>query len=93
MNRRQLKIRNRKIVLHRVLVPMGGRTYRYVYLTPRQHEKLNALPVGKEVWLSDFYCYIGGDMRVIRTIDGLQFMPSPLHTREWIYYEEEINGL
>jgi hypothetical protein len=32
---------------------------------------------GKEVFLSNRYCQIAGDFWVIRTNDGLQYMPNP----------------
>jgi hypothetical protein len=85
MKRQQRNIKNRKIVLHKIKVPVGGRTYRRLLVTPRQLAKLNALPIGKEISLSMFYCYSGENMHVIRTTDGLQFMPSPYHTREVLH--------
>ena len=82
MKRQQCNIKHRKIVLHKIKVPIGGRTYRILLVTTRQLAKLNALPIGKEISLSRFYCYSGHQMNVIRTTDGLQFMPSPYHVRE-----------
>jgi hypothetical protein len=87
MKQRKHKIKNRKILLHKVDVPTGGRTFKAVYLTPRQLQKLNAIPMGKELFLSRFYCHFGCDIWVIRTRDGLQFMPSPFHTREWLGFD------
>ena len=84
MERQQRKIKNRTIVLHKIMVPMGGRTYRRLLVTPCQLAKLNALPMGKEISLSMFYCYSGDNMHVIRSRDGLQFMPSPYHTGEMV---------
>ena len=82
MKRQQRNIKNRKIVLHKIKVPIGRRTYRILLVTPRQLAKLNALPIGKEIILSRFYCYSGHYMRVIRTTNGLRFMPSPYRVRE-----------
>jgi hypothetical protein len=72
-----VKIRNRKVELREIAVPMIGNTLRIIHVTPKQLEKLNALPVGKEVFLSLYYCQIGGDFWVIRTNDGLQYVPNP----------------
>src|SRR5438874_61301 len=85
MKWQQRNIKNRKIVLHKIMVSMGGRTYRRLLVTPRQLAKLNALPIGKEIFLSMFYCYSGDNMHVIRSRDGLQFMPSPYDTRNGSY--------
>jgi len=73
----QLKIKNRKVELRQIAVPMIGKTLRIIHVTPKQLEKLNAIPVGKEVFLSQYYCQIGGDFWVIRTNDGLQYVPNP----------------
>jgi hypothetical protein len=73
----KLKIKNRKCELHQIAVPMIGKTLRIIHVTPKQLEKLNAIPVGKEVFLSQYYCHIGGDFWVIRTNDGLQYVPNP----------------
>jgi hypothetical protein len=85
MKRQRRKIKNHKIVLHRIRVAMGGRTHRTLLVTPCQLKKLNALPPGKEIFLTNFYCYSGGYMHVIRTSDGVQFMPNPYHTREELF--------
>jgi len=50
--------------------------YRIIYVTKRQLEKLNALPVGKEIFLSQFYCYLGGEINVLRTNNGLRYVPN-----------------
>ena len=72
-----MKIKNRKVELRQIAVPMIGNTRRIIHVTPKQLEKLNALPVGKEVFPSLYYCQIGGDFWVIRTNDGLQYLPNP----------------
>jgi hypothetical protein len=72
-----VKIKNRKVELCQIAVPMIGKSLRIIHVTPKQHEKLNAMPVGKEVFLSQYYCQIGGDFWVIRTNDGLQYVPNP----------------
>lgn len=72
-----MKIKNRKVLMHRILVPMGGRSCKIIYVTAKQLIGLNKIPVGKEVFLSDRYCHISGGFWVIRTIDGLQYMPFP----------------
>jgi hypothetical protein len=68
------------MTLHRVDVILSGRTLRPILVTGAQLAKLNRLPLGTEVFLSRFYCYRGGDCRVIRTKDGLQWVPSPYGT-------------
>jgi len=72
----KVKIKNREVELRQIAVPMIGNTLRIIHVTPRQLEKLNAIPVGKEVFLSQYYCQIGGDIWVIRTNDGLQYVPN-----------------
>lgn len=72
------KLKNRKIVRYVVKVECGGVGYppgtsRSIHLTKKQLEKLNRIPVGKEVFLSCFYG--GADYWVLRTPDGLQYMP------------------
>src|SRR5215475_14997297 len=59
--------KNRKVELCQIAVPMIGNTLRIIHVTPKQLAKLNAIPVGKEVFLSQYYCQIGGDIWVIRT--------------------------
>jgi len=56
---------------------MIGKTLRIIHVTPKQLEKLNAIPVGKEVFLRQYYCQIGGGFWVIRANDGLQYVPNP----------------
>jgi len=68
-----MKVKNRKVTLHQVNVAMG----RVIHVTPKQLEKLNSIPVGKELFLSNYYCQIGGDFWAIRTRDGLQYLPNP----------------
>ena len=46
-----VKIRHRKVELRQIAVPMIGNTLRIIHVTPKQLEKLNALPVGTEVFL------------------------------------------
>ena len=77
-----MKIKNRKVELCQIAVPMIGKTLRIIHVTAKQLEKLNALPVGKEVFLSLHYCQIGGDFQVIRTNDGLQYVPNPYRPLE-----------
>lgn len=72
-----MKIKNRKITLHQITVPMGGRQLTVIHVTQKQLEKLNSIPSGKEIYLSARYCQLGGDFWVIRTRDGLQYMPNP----------------
>jgi len=52
----KVKIKNRKVELRQIAVPLIGNTLRIIHVTPRQLEKLNAIPVGKEVFLSQYYC-------------------------------------
>jgi len=72
-----MKIRFRKVELYMIYVPTINRTSRLIYVTKKQLEKLNALPVGQEIFLSRFYCLLGGDFHVLRTNDGRQYMPNP----------------
>jgi hypothetical protein len=44
----KVKIKNRKVELCQIAVPMIGNTLRIIHVTPKQLEKLNAIPVGKE---------------------------------------------
>ena len=72
------KLKNRKIVRYVAKVECGGvgyppGTFREIHLTKKQLEKLNRIPVGKEVFLSHFYG--GAGYWVLRTPDGLQYMP------------------
>jgi hypothetical protein len=46
----KLKIKNRKVELCQIAVPMIGNTLRIIHVTPKQLEKLNAIPVSKEVF-------------------------------------------
>ena len=71
-----LNIKNRKVKLRRICVPLGARTFRPIHVTEKQLVHLNRIPVGQEVFLSNRYCQIGGDFWVIRTKDGLQYMPN-----------------
>jgi len=41
----ELKIKNRKVELRQIAVPMIGNTLRIIHVTPKQLEKLNAIPV------------------------------------------------
>jgi len=58
-----MKIRFRKVELYMIYVPTINRTSRLIYVTKKQLEKLNALPVGQEIFLSRFYCLLGGDFQ------------------------------
>jgi hypothetical protein len=78
----EVKIKNRKVELCQIAVPMIAKTLRIIHVTPKQLEKLNAIPVGKEVFLSQYYCQIGGGFQVIRTNDGLQYVPNPYRALE-----------
>jgi len=78
------KLKNRKIVRYLVEVACGGvgyplGTFRAIRLTKKQLEKLNRIPVGKEVFLSHFYG--GAGYWVLRTPDGLQYMPFYVQVR------------
>ena len=76
-----MKIKNRKIALHLVNLIRTGRTSVPILVTPAQLRRLNRLPIGKEIFLSNYYRYRGPENWVIRTHDGLQWMPSP-HRRD-----------
>ena len=72
-----MKVKNRKMALHQVNVIIGGRMFRPILVTTAQLAKLDRLPVGKEVFLSRYYCYSGGEFWIIRTSDRLQYLPNP----------------
>lgn len=72
-----LKIQRCKIELYRIKVPIINRTSRAIYVTKKQLDKLNALPVGREIFLSRFYCLVGGAFHALRTNNGLLYMPNP----------------
>ena len=55
-----LNIKNRKVKLRRICVPLGARTFRPIHVTEKQLVHLNRIPVGQEVFLSNRYCQIGG---------------------------------
>jgi hypothetical protein len=46
----KVKIKNCKRELRQIAVPMIGKTLKIILVTPKQLEKLNAIPVGKEVF-------------------------------------------
>jgi hypothetical protein len=77
-----MKIQCRKVELYIISVPMLNRVSRPIYVTKKQLAKLNALQVGKEIFLSRFYCLLRGEFRVLRTKDGLQYMPNPYSQRD-----------
>ena len=72
-----MKIKNRKMELHQINVVIWGAMSRTILVTSAQLVKLNKVPVGKEFFLSRYYCYSHGDFWAIRTRDGLQYMPNP----------------
>lgn len=63
-------------------MPVINRTYRKIYATKKQLGKLNRLPAGNEVFLIRFYCLIGGGFHVLRTNEGMQYMPNPYRNVE-----------
>jgi hypothetical protein len=68
----------------------------YLYVTKKQLEHLNAIEVGKEVFLSCFYASQGGDCWALRTEDGLIYVPW-MHERsnegvEWLKKLYAISG-
>jgi hypothetical protein len=72
-----MKVKNRKVTLHQITVPIGGRRLTVIHVTPKQLEKLNSIPSGEEIYLSARYCQLGGAFWVIRTTHGFQYMPNP----------------
>jgi len=72
-----MKVKNRKVTLHQITVPMGGRRLTVIHVTPKQLEKLNSISVGKEFFLSNYYCQIAGDFWAIRTRNGIQYLLNP----------------
>jgi hypothetical protein len=74
-----LKIKSRRLVLHKIVVTMCGGTLRSILVTPVQLANLNRVTVGTEFFLSRRYCYSADAFWVIRTKDGLQYMPNPHH--------------
>jgi len=77
MKRNMLKgIKNRKITRYVIkLWHSDGKNLRHLYVTKRQLERLNAIEVGREVFLSHFYASQGGDCWALRTEEGLMYMP------------------
>jgi hypothetical protein len=71
-----MRIKNRKVALRRIYVPFGNGSIRCIHVTDKQLARLNRIPVGREICLSNFYCQIGGDFSVIRSNDGLQYLPN-----------------
>jgi hypothetical protein len=70
------KIKNRKITRYVInLWHSDGKTLQDLYVTKKQLEHLNAIEVGKEVFLSCFYASKGGDCWALRTEDGLMYVP------------------
>jgi hypothetical protein len=74
---RAVRIKNRKVALRRIYVPRGDGVYKTIYVTDKQLAHLNRIPVGREVFLTNFYCLAGGGYWVIRTNNGLRYMPNP----------------
>jgi hypothetical protein len=72
-----VRIKKRKVQLYRIIVPMFGSTLKIIFVTAKQLAKLNLIGIGKEVFLSRRYCQIGGAFWVVRTTDGLQYIPNP----------------
>ena len=72
-----IKIKNRKLVLHKIMVMICGDTLGSILVTPAQLANLNRVTVGTEFFLSRRYCYRSDAFWVIRTRDGLQYMPNP----------------
>jgi hypothetical protein len=92
------KLKNRKIIRYVVQVACGGvgyppGTFREIHLTKRQLEKLSDLPVGGEVFLSCFYG--GAGYRVLRTPDGLLYMPwmTPYRSAESTRWLQQLMTL
>jgi len=75
--RRDVRIKSRKVSFRRIYIPWGDRSYKAIYVTDKQLAHLNRIPVGKEIFLSNFYCLLGGGYWVIRTNNGLRYMPNP----------------
>ncbi|HZT34385.1 MAG TPA: hypothetical protein VFA15_00585 [Nitrososphaera sp.] len=71
-----MKIKSRKAELYMISVSIIN-GIRPIYVTKKQLAKLNALPVGKEIFLSRYYCRLSGDFHVLGTKSGLQYMPNP----------------
>lgn len=70
------EIKNRKITRYVIkLWHSDGKTLQNLYVTKKQLEHLNAVEVGKEVFLSCFYASQGGDCWALRTEDGLMYVP------------------
>jgi hypothetical protein len=76
-----MKIKSRKAELYMISVSTI-KGLRPIYVTKKQLAKLNALPVGKEIFLSRCYCLLRGDFHVLRTKSGLQYMPNPYRQRD-----------
>jgi hypothetical protein len=91
------KIKNRKIIRYVIeLWHSDGKTLQHLYVTKKQLEHLNAIEVGKEVFLSCFYASQGGGCWALRTGDGLVYVRW-MHDRsdegvEWLKELYAITG-
>jgi hypothetical protein len=58
-----MRIKNRAVALRRIEVPYGDGigTIRCIHVTDAQLARLNRIPIGREIFRSNFYCHIGGD--------------------------------
>lgn len=75
-----MNIQSRKVELYKISVPLIGRTSRTIYVTKKQLKKLNALPLGKEIFLSRFYCFLGGEFHYSAQIMGCNTCRTPFVT-------------
>jgi hypothetical protein len=63
-------------------------------VTKKQLEHLNAIEVGKEVFLSHFYASQGGDCWALRTEDGLMYVPRMCeHSDEGVEWLKELYAI
>ena len=91
------KIKNRKITRYLIeLWHSDGKTMQDLYVTKKQLEYLNAIELGREVFLSCFYASQGGGCWALRTKDGLMYVPW-MHERsdegvEWLKELYAITG-
>jgi hypothetical protein len=89
----EMKIKSRNVALRRIYVPLGDGSFMTIHVTNKQLARLNRTPVGKEIFLSNRFCQIGGGFWAIRTNDGLHYMPNPHRgTQEDVRILEAMSG-
>ena len=89
------KIKTRKITRYVIkLWHSDGKTLQHLYVTKAQLAHLNAIEIGKEVFLSHFYASQGGDCWALRTEDGLMYVPWMCeHSAEGVEWLKDLYSI